>query len=45
MIEKNIDVIAAADIDALVASQVREGRTIEYKLELLGGKDEEKRSF
>lgn len=45
MIQKNLDVIVAADIDALVSSQIREGRTIEYKLELPGGKDEDKKEL
>src|SRR5256885_15905327 len=43
MIPKNLDQVAASDIDALITAQVREGRTIEYKQALPGGKDEDRK--
>ena len=45
MIPKSIDEITKLDIDALIQNQVREARTIEYKLILPGNSDEEKREF
>src|SRR5687767_12432585 len=39
MIQKPFDAITWQDIEDLVANQVREGRTIEYKQILPGGKD------
>jgi len=45
MIPKPFDAISKSDIEALVENQVREGRTIEYKLVLPGNSDEEKREF
>ena len=45
MIPKRFEDITKADIDALVANAVAEGRTIEYKRELPGNSDEDKREF
>ncbi len=45
MITKAIDRIEKADIDSLLTNSVAEGRTIEYKVILPGGKDEDKREF
>lgn len=45
MITKHINHITKEDIDALVANGVTEGRAIEYKEELPGGKDDERREF
>ena len=45
MIPKRFEDISKADIDALVANGVAEGRTIDYKRTLPGGTDEEKREF
>ncbi len=45
MISKNLDQITLADLNDLVANQVREGKTLEYKLELPGGGDESVRKF
>lgn len=45
MIARDFDAIGKADIDALVANSVAEGRTVEYKQQLPGGTDEDKREF
>jgi hypothetical protein len=45
MIAKEFDAIAKADIESLVSNSVAEGRSIEYKQQLPGGSDEEKREF
>jgi predicted HTH transcriptional regulator len=45
MIPKEIDALTKQDIDALIANSVSEGRNIEYKEELPGGSDEQKREF
>ena len=45
MIPKRFDEITKADIDALLANCVPEGRTLDYKRTLPGGKDDEKREF
>ncbi len=45
MIPKALDSIAKTDIDALLANKVPEGRSLDYKLTLPGGKDEEKKEF
>ncbi len=45
MIGRNITFIAKADIDALVADAVQEGRTLDYKAQLPGNRDEDKREF
>lgn len=45
MIAKDFDAITKQDIDALVTNSVAEGRTIEYKQQLPGGTDDEKREF
>lgn len=45
MIQKPLDAVTKADIDALIANKVCECRTIEYKKELPGDSDEDKREF
>lgn len=45
MIQRRFDEITKADIEALVENGVREIRTLDYKAELPGGSDEEKREF
>src|SRR5947207_5309229 len=45
MIPKELDTIAKEDIDALITNAVSEGRTIEYKEQLPGGSDEDKKEF
>ena len=45
MIPKPINNVAAADIDDLVRNKVPETRTIEYKRELPGSTDSDKREF
>lgn len=45
MIPKLLGQIALVDIEALRAGQVPEGRTIDYKRELPGGADAEKKEF
>jgi Putative DNA-binding domain len=45
MIQKHLDHIVATDIDALVLAGVPEGRTIEYKRELPGTTDADKKEF
>jgi hypothetical protein len=45
MIPKEFDVITKGDIDALVANAVGERRTLEYKQQLPGNGDEDKREF
>jgi hypothetical protein len=45
MIPREFDAITKADIKALVANAVAEGRTIEYKQQLPGDSDDEKREF
>ena len=45
MISKQFDDIAKADIDALMATGMPEGRTIEYKLTLPGNTDQDKKEF
>jgi hypothetical protein len=45
MIPKTLDAVTYADIEMLVAQQVREGRTIEFKRESVGPRDEDKREF
>ena len=45
MIPREFDAITKADIDALVTNAVAERRTIEYKEQLPGSTDEEKREF
>jgi hypothetical protein len=45
MIQKPLDQIEKVDIDALIANQVREGKTIEYKESLPGGADAERKEF
>lgn len=45
MINRALDAITRADLDALVANRVTEGRTLEFKRDLPGGKDEEVKEF
>ena len=45
MIPKRFDDITKADIDALVANSVPEGRTLDYKRTLPGSSDDAKREF
>src|ERR1017187_4514082 len=45
MIPKEFEAITKADIEALVANGVAEGRTIEYKQQLHGNGDEDKKEF
>ncbi len=45
MISKPLDAITKADIDALVADGVAEGRALDYKGALPGNSDEDKREF
>jgi hypothetical protein len=45
MIPRNFDAITKADIEALVANAVAEGRAIEYKQQLPGGTDDDKKEF
>ncbi|HEV7924507.1 MAG TPA: ATP-binding protein [Verrucomicrobiae bacterium] len=45
MIPKEFDAIAKEDIDSLVNNAVSEARTIEYKEQLPGGTDDDKREF
>ncbi len=45
MIQKSFDAIDKSDIDGIVLNQVREERTIEYKLSLPGNSDDDKREF
>jgi hypothetical protein len=45
MIPKPLPSITLGDIESLVTNSIREGKTIEYKQELIGGKDAEKKEF
>lgn len=45
MLNKTLESINETDISALADNQVQEGRTLDYKLELPSGKDEDKREF
>jgi hypothetical protein len=45
VILKRLDDLTLADIEALAANAVPEGRTLEYKAELPGPKDDDKREF
>lgn len=45
MIQKHLDDITESDIDALVTNAVSEGRTIDYKRELPGNGDGDKKEF
>ncbi len=45
MIQKNSDAITKADIDALITSGVVESKTLEYKQELPGNSDADKKEF
>jgi Putative DNA-binding domain len=45
MIGKSVDTITVEDIKSLVANQVAESRTLEYKEQLPGNSDDEKKEF
>ena len=45
MIPKALQEIGSDDIDSLITNQVREGRTIDYKRDLPGGTDSDKKEF
>src|SRR4051812_22865379 len=45
MIPRQIQAVTIEDLEALVTDAVREGKTIEYKQELPGGKDDDKKEF
>jgi hypothetical protein len=45
MIHKSLDEITEADLLALITNEVREGRTIDYKRELLAGADADKKEL
>jgi hypothetical protein len=45
ILDKPFDSIDESDLEALVANQVSECKVIEYKRELPGGKDEDKKEF
>lgn len=45
MIPRDFDAITKADIDALVTNAVAEGRAIEYKQQIPGNGDEDKKEF
>ena len=45
MIAKRFDLIEKSDIDALLENEVREGRALDYKQELPGNSDSEKKEF
>lgn len=45
MIQKPFDRVEKADIDSLVANEVRESRTLEYKQTLPANGDEDKKEF
>jgi len=45
MIQKRLEDVSEDDLIALIENQVREGRTIEYKRELLGGSNDSKKEL
>ena len=45
MIQKQIDAVSKSDIDELIANSVNESKTLEYKQELPGNSDKDKREF
>jgi hypothetical protein len=45
MIKKQIDAISKSDIDELIANSVNESKTLEYKQELPGNSDKDKKEF
>ena len=45
MIPKSLDEINSADIQSLIGSDIREGRTLDYKQELPGETGDDKREF
>lgn len=45
MIQKQIDAITKADIDALITDRVVEIKTLEYKMELPGRTEKDKKEF
>jgi len=45
VIQKTFDALGKPDVDALIADSVGESKTLEYKQELPGPKDDDKREF
>jgi len=45
MLSKPIDELAFSDVAAMVDAGLREGRTLDFKQALVGGKDDDKREF
>lgn len=45
MIQKSLESVTAADVEALRLNKVPEGRTLDYKASLPGGKDDDKKEF
>ena len=45
MIPKRLEALSFADVESLVASGTREGRSLEFKRDQVGGKDEDRREF
>ena len=45
MLMRSLNTIDEFDLVSLVAEAVAEGKTLEYKRELPGGKDDDKREF
>lgn len=45
MLDTRVEDITKEDIESLVTNRVHEGRTLDYKAQLPGGGDEERRSF
>ena len=45
MLRRPLDQIESGDLDALITDQLSEGRTLDYKLELPGNSDAEKKEF
>src|ERR1700759_1448782 len=45
MISKTIDAISKQDFESLITARVGERRTLDYKQELPGGRDDDKREF
>jgi len=45
MIQKRLEDISTADVQALIDDGVREGRSVEYKASLPGGRDQDNREF
>jgi hypothetical protein len=45
MILKALNSVEKSDVDSLLANSVQEARTLDYKLTLPAGKDDEKKEF